>query len=132
MTCKVKVTAADGYGPIARALIDPGSSASFVHERLVAGASTRSRGSVWFHVSGIEDDTEKVEIEAYVLKKITKDLPLHPIPVALKWEHLSDLKLEDSDFRTPARIDLLLGAEVFTSILCDGRRTGPQGSPWED
>ena len=32
MTCKVKVTAADGLSTIARALIDPGSSASHVHE----------------------------------------------------------------------------------------------------
>ena len=133
-------------GPIARALIDPGSSASFVHERLaqllrlprknknatvegVAGSTTRTRGSVWFQVSGVEDDSEKVGVEAYVLKKITKDLPLEPIPVALKWDHLSDLKLADPDFRTPARIDLLLGAEVFTSVLRDGRRTGPRGTP---
>ena len=34
MTCKVKVTAADGSSTIARALIDPRSSASYVHERL--------------------------------------------------------------------------------------------------
>ena len=146
MTCKVKVTAADGSSTIARALIDPGSSASFVHERLaqllrlprknknatiegVAGASTRTRGSVWFQVSGVEDDSEKVGVEAYVLKKITKDLPLNPIPVTLKWDHLTDLKLADPDFRTPARIDLLLGAEVFTSVLRDGRRTGPRGTP---
>ena len=59
-------------------------------------------------MSGFEDDAEKVGVEAYVLKKITKDLPLHPIPFALEWDHLSDLKLADSDFRTPARIDLLL------------------------
>ena len=68
-------------------------------------------------------------VEAYVLKKVTKDLPLHPIPLALKWDHLSDLELADPEFRTPARIDLLLGAEVFTSIVCDGRRTGPRGTP---
>ena len=82
---------------------------------------------IWFQVSGIEDDLEKVGVEAYVLKKITKDLhvPLESIPAALKWDHLLDLKLADPDFRTPARIDLLLGAEVFTSILRDGRRTGP-------
>ena len=61
-----------------------------------------------------------------MLKKITKDLPLHPIPLALKWDYLSDLKLADSEFRTPSRIELLLGAAVFTSILRDGRRTGPQ------
>ena len=137
MTCKVKVTAADGSSTTARTLIDPGSLASFVHETLaqhlclpcskknaivegVAAASTRTRGSIWFQVSGIEDDAKKVEVEAYVLKKITKDLPLHPILVALKWDHLSDLKLADSDFRTPARIDLLLGAKVFMSIRGGG------------
>ena len=146
MTCKVKVTAPDGSSTLARALIDPGSSASYVHERLaqqlrlkrtnknalvqgVAGTTTRTRGSVWFQVSGVHDDSEKVGVEAYVLKKITKDLPLEPIPLALKWEHLSDLKLADPEFRTPARIDLLLGAEVFSSILRDGRRTGPRGTP---
>ena len=32
MTCKVKVIALNGSSTIARALIDPGSSTSFVHE----------------------------------------------------------------------------------------------------
>ena len=39
------------------------------------------------------------------------------------------MKFADQEFRTPARIDLLLGAEVFISILLDGRRTGPLGTP---
>ena len=34
ITCKVKVTAQDGSSTIARALIDPGSSASFAHEQI--------------------------------------------------------------------------------------------------
>ena len=95
----------------------------------VAGTTTPTRGFIWFQVSGIEDDAETIWVEAYMLKKITKDLPLHPIPLALKWDHLCDLKLADSEFRTRARIDLLLGAEVFTSILQDGRRTGLRGTP---
>ena len=93
----MKVTVADGSSTIARALVDPGSSASYVQERLaqhlrlpcknkniyvmfqgVAGSCTRTRDSVWFQVSGVEDYSEKVGIEAYVLKKITKDLPLEP------------------------------------------------------
>ena len=78
-------------------------------------------------MSGVKDNSQKahVGVEAYVLKKITKDLPLEPIPTSLKWDHLSDLNLADPDFRTPARIDLVLGAEVFTSVLHDVRRTGP-------
>ena len=35
----------------------------------------------------------QIGVEEYVLKKITKDLPLLPIPVALKRDHLSGLKL---------------------------------------
>ena len=80
-------------------------------------------------MSGIEDDVEKVKVEVYVLKKITKDLPLHPIPVAFKRDYLQNLKLADHDFRTPAHIDLLLGAEIFTGILHDGWWTGPRGAP---
>ena len=34
ITCKVKVTAADGSSTISRAMIDPGSSGPFVYERL--------------------------------------------------------------------------------------------------
>ena len=34
MTCKVNVTIPDGSSTIARALIDPGPSTSFVHERI--------------------------------------------------------------------------------------------------
>ena len=64
-----------------------------------------------------------------MLKRKTKDLPLHPIPLALKWNHLSDLSPIDYDIRTPARIDLLLGVEIFTSIFLDGRCTGPRGMP---
>ena len=79
MTCKVKVTAPNGSSTIARALIDPGSSTSFVHvhERIaqlvhlprikknvmvegVGGTTTPTRGSVWFQVSGVEDDAEKI------------------------------------------------------------------------
>ena len=80
-------------------------------------------------MSGGEDDSEKIGVEANVLKKITKDLPLHPILIALKWDHLSDLKLANSDFRSQACIDMLLEAEVFISILRDGWWTGPRGMP---
>ena len=65
---------------IARTLIDPVFSASFVHERLaqhlrplcsnkntrveeVAGASTPTPGFAWFQVSGVEDDAEKFEVK---------------------------------------------------------------------
>ena len=146
MIWKVKFTTADGSSTIGRALIDPGSSASFVHEQVAqhlrlpssnknarvegaAGASTPTWSSIWFQVSSVEGDAEKVGVEAYVMNRVTKDLPLHPIMVAVKWNHLSDLKLVDSNFRSLACVDLVLGAEIFTSIPCDVRWIGPGGTP---
>ena len=128
MTCKVKVTTQDGSSTIARALIDPGFQLLLFMSELLNIYVCHTE-EVWFQVSGIEDDAEKIGVEAYVLKKITKDLPLHPIPLSLKRDHISDLELADPEFRTSACIDFVLGAEVFTSILCDGRQTGPQGTP---
>ena len=111
MTFKVNVTTPDGSSSIVRALIDPRSSTSLVHGRIaqhlhlsrskknlmvervvskknlmverVGGTSMPTRGSIWFQVSGLEDDAEEIGVEAYMLKKITKDLPLHPIPLSL-------------------------------------------------
>lgn len=61
-----------------------------------------SQESVWLPVSGMEDNTVKFMVGAFTLKKITKDLPSHPIPLAFNKDHLSDLKLADLNFKTPA------------------------------
>ena len=68
-------------------------------------------------------------MKGYVLSRISNDLPQHPILSDLRWDHLSDLQLADPDFKTPSRVDILLGSEVFQEILCDGRRKGPPGTP---
>ena len=39
-------------------------------------------------VFGVEEHVKKIGLEGYVLKKETKDLPLHPIPLAQKWDNL--------------------------------------------
>ena len=66
-------------------------------------------------MSGVEDGTKIIGVEPYVLKKTTNDLPLQSIPVVLQRDHLSGLKLADSDFRT--------------LVLCDGWQAGPRGTP---
>ena len=51
--------------------------------------STHTREFEWLQVSDVEDDGEKIGVESYALKNLTKDLqvhvhvPLHPIPPAL-------------------------------------------------
>ena len=54
MTCKVKVTAADGSSTIARTLIDPGSSASFVHKRLAQHLRLPRKNKIAF-VEGVAE-----------------------------------------------------------------------------
>ena len=51
-------------------------------------------GCVWYYmyVSGVEGSAEKIRVESY------KDLPLHPIPFALKWDQLSESKFADFNY----------------------------------
>ena len=98
----MKATTPNGFSTIARALIDPGSSTSLVHERIaqhlrlppskknvmgeaVVGITTPTQGSVWFQVSGVEDDAEKIGVEAYGIRKVSKNVPL-------QWRNTSETK----------------------------------------
>ena len=60
---------------------------------------------------------------------MTCELPHHHILFDSQWNHLSDLELVDPEFGTPARIDVLLGVDVFTQVLLHGRRVGLVNSP---
>ena len=148
MTCYVQVEAPDGSLVRARALLDSASSASFVSERLTQGLSLpRSHQNAQIAgVAGLVKSSplqsiasfnvvtscppgEKISLTAVVVPRVTCDLPLCPIPFSLKWSHISGLQLADPDFGVPSKIDLLLGAEVFASVVLHGRRSGPPGSP---
>ena len=67
-------------------------------------------------------------MEAVVLPKVTSNLHLHPLPFD-RWCHISDLQLADPDFGSPGSVDILLGIDVFSSVVLHGRRFGPPGSP---
>ena len=60
---------------------------------------------------------------------MTCDLPLQPVHYSSKWSHLSNLSLADPDFGIPGRIDLLLGADIYTDVLLHGQRCEPPGTP---
>ena len=72
---------------------------------------------------------KKINVTAIVVQRVTCDLPLYPVPFDVKWKHLTDLQLADPMFGHPGRIDVLLGVDVFTQVLLQGRRIGPPGSP---
>jgi hypothetical protein len=143
MTCQVQVVAPDGASIKARALLDSGSTMSFVSERIVqslglnrrsqrltisgiGGISSKSPSSTLstFEVSSLYSPRTKFSITAIVVPRVTCDLPLQPVHNSSKWNHISSLSLADPDFGTPGRIDLL-GADIYADILLHGRRCGP-------
>ena len=149
MTCRARITSQNGVYSQARVFLDPGAACSFITERMaqqlrlprrksnttIAGiggiSAARTRGAVSFILSHARGDGKQVQIDgAFVLPKITTDMPISPVPSISEWSHLSGLELADPDFGTPARIDVLLGADYYGEVLTHGRRWGARGTPY--
>ena len=148
MTCRVLVVTPDGLTTQARALLDSASSTSFVSERLVqrlrlprlsqlahiagiGGVSHRalSQSVVHFAVTHTAAQGKTFDIQAIVLPRVTSELPRCPVTFNRQWTYLSGLQLADPDFGIPRYVDILLGMDVFSSVLLHGRRTGAPGTP---
>ena len=148
MTCQLLIHAPDGSHVKVRGLLDSASSASFVSERLaqalslprasrtvsisgIAGLSHQCtlHSVTTFNISAISSPTEKFQVTAVVVPRVTCDLPLQPVHFNSKWTHLSTLQLADPDFGHPGKIDILLGVDIYADTLLQGRRNGPPGSP---
>lgn len=147
MTCRALLTAPSGYSIEARCLLDNASSASFVSERVaqllslprsfqslsISGITGSTNGSnsnsvTQLAVSPIGNLNVSFPISAIIVPRVTCELPTHPIPFKLEWEHLFNLSLADPDFGLPGRIDVL-GIDVYINALLQGQLTGPPGSP---
>ena len=146
MTCHVMVVSPGGLSVEARALLDSGSSTSFISQQLVCLQLPRSRQSARISgVAGIAKSTavqsiakfaihsvhsadQWWDVSAVIAPHVTCDLPLHSVSFNEKWSHFSDITLADPDFGSPSRIDLLLGVDVFVDVVCPGRLAGPSGS----
>ena len=148
MTCYIQVEAPDGSFMKARALLDSASSASFVSERLaqalnlprssqsalISGVAGLVRSSPIQSLASLKIATtcppgEKIGITGIVVPRVTCDLPLQPVDFDLSWNHLSGIQLADPNFGIPGKVGLLLGVEVFATVMLDGRRMGPPNSP---
>lgn len=148
MTCRILVEAPDGSSIEARALLDSASSALFVSEQLAQSLQLpRSHQSIRisgvagltcnlptqhianFNVSSLHSPSRKFNVSAVIVPHVTCNLPLHPIPLNPKWDHLAHIQLADPGFGEPGKIDLLLGVEVFVEVMRHGRRLGVSGSP---
>ncbi|KAJ0169553.1 hypothetical protein K1T71_014738 [Dendrolimus kikuchii] len=126
-----------------RALLDQGAQASFITEAtaqylglkkspvkgyisgLEGNQSVSAKGRTTLTFSSIYDAKVKLSVDVYILKTITTLLPSKRIVTA---EWVCDLPLADPQYNTPNKIDILLGAEVYSKVIQDGVRKGPQNN----
>ncbi|CAK1583524.1 unnamed protein product [Parnassius mnemosyne] len=133
-TALVKVLDGTGAAHSARMLLDNGSTANFVTQSL-CGKPGLSRRSVSSTVTGINSNSSHITqscslniksllndysltVDCLILPEITKALPssfidIQNIPLPM------GISFADPSFNIPSAIDILVGAEVFWSVLCN-------------
>ncbi|KAH8272613.1 hypothetical protein KR018_004510, partial [Drosophila ironensis] len=126
----------------ARALIDSGSEASFISERIfnivkpsfqtvraqVAGlnkaVSARPEKLCHFRIGSPLKPRLQIEASAFVLPQLVGELPSRPVPPEVLGS-LPDIQLADPSFHKSSQIDILIGADMYSSILLGGSRSRP-------
>ncbi|XP_071642232.1 uncharacterized protein [Temnothorax longispinosus] len=142
-----RVTIADRYGDPheVRVLIDQGSKVSIVSESLVQRLRlprSRTRVSI-FGIGGSQSGSTRGKV-SLTIKSKTTGATLTAVAFVLprlslyqgaankcrtSWPHLRGLPLTDPRFAANDPVELLLGAEVCSTILEDGLRRGEPQSP---
>ncbi|XP_076660066.1 uncharacterized protein LOC143363353 [Halictus rubicundus] len=145
-TAWVQLRVPSGRCVTVRALIDQGSETSFVTEAMVhllRAKRTRVatsisavggvhagtvRHAVRLHVAPRDSASPSIVTTALVLTSLSTYMPkrMHNIR---SLEHLSDLNWADADPSSSAAIHLILGADIYPSIILDGLRKGSSGQP---
>ncbi|XP_049871172.1 uncharacterized protein LOC126370378 [Pectinophora gossypiella] len=142
-TAVISVMDSSGQFHFLRALIDCGSQAHFITERAahclgldcIPSARTISGlGKSSASVSGVVklkiglNDKVVFNLDALTIPNICGYVPNVRLN-ATSWQHLRDLPLADPNCCRPGPIDVLLGAEVFSSLLLPGKVGGSSTQP---
>nr|XP_029725374.1 uncharacterized protein LOC115265232 [Aedes albopictus] len=131
-TAIVELQDSSGSYHLCRALLDSGSQSSFVTESVVRRLRLR-RERVRAPVIGISGDRRVVSHQAVaqiksmyseaswtldflVVPHVTGCLPARKIDID-QWQIPSELLLADPRFSVPAKVDMLIGAELFFELL---------------
>lgn len=143
-TALVHAETKNGNSITVRALLDQGSQASFVSEAVVqllrlkktpsrgiisgvGGAkAVTSKAVVHLKLTSRVEPHESVQVKAHVLKSITSYLPGQEVET-LEWIKSAKISLADPQYQTPNKIDILLGAEIYSQILKEGVLKDPNG-----
>lgn len=128
----MRVEDADGIGHYARALLDSGSQSNFISESLCQKLGLK-RNRINLSVSGIGQAMVCVrysvaislasrfgkyiqQIDCLVLPKLTVSLPSCHVDIS-QWKIPRHLPLADPKFNISHGVDLIVGAELFFSLL---------------
>lgn len=144
-TARILVTDRFGNLQEARALIDQGSEATIISEKLVqrlrlprlhtsvaifgvGGQQTGvAKGRVNLRVWS-RSGTDSASTSALILPRLT-GYTSSAVEASFEWPHVRGLDLADPDFAATDPIDVLLEADVYASILRDGLRRGSEFQP---
>ncbi|XP_071574714.1 uncharacterized protein [Temnothorax nylanderi] len=145
-TARVLVRTPNGRSCRIRALIDPGSEATFITERVaqllkakrqkthvkVSGLGGQSTGTanytVYLNLSSCNGNGPSIPVNALVFSTLTSYCPAQSI-CSQEYPHLQGLHLADTDPSSRESIGMLIGADLYGSILLDGLRRGPSDTP---
>ncbi|XP_071629518.1 uncharacterized protein [Temnothorax longispinosus] len=145
-TAWIKLTTPEGRAFKLRALLDQGSTYSFISESLCQIMRTRRyRAGLKIHCfgekfSGMAKSRVHLTLApcsgqgptfpftGYVYQKITSYSASQTRPTEL-WPHLHDLKLADPEPSSRHPIHVLIGADLYGSLLLNDVRQGPFGTP---
>lgn len=144
-TALIDVISDNSQFHVVRALLDQGSQASFITEKIVQTLGLKKtkcqnevvgigegdnklflRNTVTFKLRSRYDTSFNLTVHAFVLRSITTLLPTWGIKGSTCTK-IKDLPLADTTFNTPGRVDLLLGADVYSKVLDNGVVKGTDG-----
>lgn len=130
---------------VVRALLDQGSQASFITEKIVQTLGLKKtrcqnvvagigegdnklhlKNTVSFKLRSRYDTTFNLNVNAFVLRSLTTLLPNWGIKGST-CPLINNLPLADATFNIPDRVDLLLGAEVYSKVIDNGLVKGTDG-----
>ncbi|KAH9627656.1 hypothetical protein HF086_009806 [Spodoptera exigua] len=143
-TALVKAESRNGTYHTVRALLDQGSQGSFVTEALVqylglkkkpsknkvvgvGDKGTTSTAVVVINLHSRINPSFQIKVNAYVLKSVTSLLPSAKV-ARLEWVDLNDNDMADPEYFIPNRIDVLLGAEVYSQVIQHGVKKNANGT----
>ncbi|KAJ8914076.1 hypothetical protein NQ315_014270 [Exocentrus adspersus] len=145
-TTVVQILDSAGKYQAVRALIDQGSQANFITENClrklglpvtplntpISGvnqmSSIVSKGTTTSSIKPLDRLNPTFSFKALIVPTICRKLPSSEIPLQ-SWSYLKDLKLADPYFNKSLGIDILIGAELYPSILKSGYVIRPAGQP---